>query len=365
MNKILISIITLAFVLRLVGINYGYPLHLVAMELPIPRIFAVIVSTITIIPIYFAAKKFSEKAAYLSVFIFSILPIHVSASHFATKNVFITFLVASLLYLITLAVKSPFKKFIVGIEILLLGALSINYFKSINLNEWNRFITTFFTQYPKDMGIGLWILFMLLIILFIFFNKRQTVYVITILPIIIFTGVIGSHYVLLAPIYVVSISVFLAELYDKYNLPKYTAWSVLFLLLAPSIYMTLYDDYRYSVKDTRNYAYEWIQTNLNSDKDFLFVYGDGLDLVQFQDQNIQEVGRVDVKTLSPYRQPPYYLFLGKNDATLENILTDDDSEKTIEGNYFPLIRDSEKVFEVQNKDRFGPPIYIFKVKSIN
>src|SRR3989344_2562152 len=155
MNKILISIITLAFVLRLIGINYGLPLQLIPNELEVSRILAVIISTLTIIPIYFATLKFSKNAAYLSALIFSILPIHVSASHFATKNVFITFLVASLLYLITLAVKSPFKKFIVGIEILLLGALSVNYFRNINLNEWNRFITSFFTQYPKDMGIGL------------------------------------------------------------------------------------------------------------------------------------------------------------------------------------------------------------------
>jgi hypothetical protein len=48
----------------------------------------------------------------------------------------------------------------------------------------------------------------------------------------------------------------------------------------------------FSRKDTRNLAYDWVKNNLNDKEDFLFVIGEDLETISFQNNLTKRVQKI-------------------------------------------------------------------------
>ena len=231
---------------------------------------------------------------------------------------------------------------------------------------------TFVPMYKGDLGFGLWVLFSLLLILFLFFNKRSKPYVLTLLPVLVISLYIShfdrspSHYFLfLTPMYVPAIAYFITEISEwiqlKVKLEKNLILALtLILAIAPSFISTIKISYLYSVKDTRAIAAEWVKSNLNENVDTLYVYGEPLESVPFQKNNSTRLKRIDTERVIA---PPFYILVGDYGVSREEILGGDRDPENIEGNSQAILQNAEIVFTIEEEGRLGPPIYIFKVNQ--
>ena len=253
-------------------------------------------------------------------------------------------------------------------------------FQNVGQVEWINFPTeifnTFILMYRQQLGLSIWIIFLILIILFLFFNKRSKGYVFLMLPTIFFSLYIsrfdrspGHYFLFLIPFYVPAISGFIVEIYDfmqakfknmliaKLNIYMFTG-----LVLFTSIYPVFKSDFLLSRKDTRNSAFEWVRSNLNQETDFLYVSGEELKSIPFQKNNTERIKKVDRSLIK--NVAPFYIVIGVNGVIKEDILGGDRDPASLSGNSGPILRDATLEFYADNENRLGPPIYIFKVNSV-
>ncbi len=247
-------------------------------------------------------------------------------------------------------------------------------FQNIGTVETPKYVAelyeTFVPMYRVDLGIGLWIVFSLVLILFLFFNKRSKQYIFLLLPTILGSFYISrfdrspSHYFLmLIPLYVPAMAAFLIEIIDKINRSKlkFSPSVFIIVLLLPSLWLALKSDIMLSRADTRNLAYNWVQNNLK-EEDFLFVNGEELAVVTFKKNETKKIKKVDQGNIL-HKATPFYVLIGEKGITKEMLTTGDRDPEKLEGNSEPILKYAELVFTTDNKLRFGPPIHIFKVED--
>ncbi len=235
---------------------------------------------------------------------------------------------------------------------------------------------TFGKMYLKDLGVSLWFIFTLLMVLFIFFNKRSKPYVLTLLPVLIFCLYISSferspshYFIFLIPLYIPAIAHFILEIRDFLNSRVFKGrlevitYVALLFVMGSTLYLSAKISYLYSVRDTRNYAYDWIKNNVYEEVDYLYVYGEDLEMVPFQEKKSKRLKRVDVDHVD-VSKAPFYLVIGARGVLREEIISGDRDPDLIEGNSSPILKHAELVYEVDNRGRLGPPIYIFYVTNI-
>ena len=233
---------------------------------------------------------------------------------------------------------------------------------------------TFVPMYQSNLGFGLWVIFSALLILFLFFNKRSQPYILTLLPVLAVSFYIShfdrspSHYFLfLVPMYLPAIAYFIIEItevvHQKLKVEKNLILAlILVLALASSVLSSINIAYLYSVKDTRLIASEWVKSNLDDSKDYLFVYGEPLESVPFQKNNSTRLKRIDTEEVIA---PPFYILIGDYGINRGEMLSGERDPENIEGNSKRILQDAELVFSIEEEGRLGPPIYIFKVTEIN
>ena len=251
-------------------------------------------------------------------------------------------------------------------------------FQNVGQVEWANFPTeiynTFFVMYRWQLGFFLWIIFLILVILFLFFNKRSKEYIFLLLPTIFFSLYIsrldrspGHYFLFLIPFYVPAVSAFISELYElsikKVSLLKRLPVSAFILLiLSTSIVSILRDDFLFARLDTRVTAFKWVKANLDDSVDFLYVTGEELKSVPFQKNNTEKIKKIDRSLIK--MNPPFYIAIGVEGVTKDDVLGGDRDPASLSGNSGPILRGSILVFDQDNKWRLGPPIYIFKVLNI-
>jgi len=253
-------------------------------------------------------------------------------------------------------------------------------FQNVGQVEWinfpNEIYNTFILMYRQQLGLFLWLIFLILIILFLFFNKRSKEYVFLMFPAIFFSLYIsrfdrspGHYFLFLIPFYVPALSGFIVEIYDFMQLKfknvvtnKLNLYTFVTLILLTSIYPILQSDFLLSKKDTRNSAYEWVQSNLNQDVDFLYVVGEKLKSIPFQKNNTEKIKKLDRSLIKV--PAPFYIVIGVEGIIKEDLLGGDRDPDSLSGNSGPILSDATLEFYADNKDRLGPPIYIFKVNSV-
>jgi len=238
---------------------------------------------------------------------------------------------------------------------------------------------TFFVMFKQDLGFFIWVIFITLIILFLFFNKRDDKTTLLLFPVIIISFYISrfnrspSHYFLfLSPMYVLVIGKFIYDIlvYSKEKLKfskKYTnllLHLLVFILILPSLLISVSHTYYFSKRDTRNIAYKWVKNNLpdEKDSDYLYVVGDKLDVVPFRKNQTSRIKKLDRSNIK--ESPPLYVIIGEYGLKKEDLTTGDRDPETLKGNSKPILKDADLLLFVDNSDRLGPPIFIFKVNSI-
>lgn len=251
-------------------------------------------------------------------------------------------------------------------------------FQNVGQVEWANFpieiYNTFIFMYREQLGAFLWVIFLILIVLFLFFNKRSKEYVFLLFPTVFFSFYIsrfdrspGHYFLFLIPFYVPALSAFILEIYDALTkrfsyMKKFSVSAFVLLIMSSSIIMVLKDDFLFSRVDTRVAAYNWVRQNLNDNNDFLYVNGEELKSVPFQKNNTEKIKKVDRSLIK--RNAPFYIVIGVDGVTKDEILSADRDPVTLSGNSGPILRDAILVFDQDNNWRLGPPIYIFKVLSV-
>lgn len=251
-------------------------------------------------------------------------------------------------------------------------------FQNVGSVEWvfypGEIYETFVTMFRNDLGFVLWILFGVLLILFLFFNKRSKEYSFLLLPTVILSLYISrldrspSHYFLmLIPFYVTALSAFIYEIHIRMMQYMKLQWKMVYvfliLLLLPSIWMVMKSNYMLSRQDTRNLAYNWVKDNLEENTDFLFVIGEELAVVEFKRNETEKIKKLDRDGID-YRPTPFYVLIGVEGVRKEQLLEGDRDPGILEGNSEPILKYADLLFSAEDDYRFGPPIYIFKVNQV-
>ena len=251
-------------------------------------------------------------------------------------------------------------------------------FQNVGQVEWPLYSAevyeTFVTMFRGDLGFTLWVLFSVLLILFLFFNKRGKEYTFLLLPTVILTFYISrldrspSHYFLmLIPFYIPALAKFICDLYEGFSKMKYLREVPLYLFVAiillPSFWSVLKSNYMLSRQDTRNLAYNWAKDNLDENKDFLFVIGEELSVVEFKRNETLKVKKLDREGID-YRMAPFFVLIGVEGVNKSQLLEGDRDPGNLEGNSEPILKYADLLFSVDNDLRFGPPIHIFKVNQV-
>ena len=167
-------------------------------------------------------------------------------------------------------------------------------FTNVGNIEWSEYAEsayeTFITMYRGDLGIVLWVVFMLMLISYLFFRRRDKRLNFLLLPVVIISFYISklerspAHYfVFLSVLYIPALSDFIISTIDKLRKLKFTentlrimSFSILGFILIPSIYTSLKYVYLYSKIDTRLEAYNWVQENIIPTGRFIYVAGNAL-----------------------------------------------------------------------------------------
>ena len=233
---------------------------------------------------------------------------------------------------------------------------------------------TIFSMYMNDLGIFLWTLFILILVLFLFFNKRDKKYILLLLPVVFFSFYISkfkrspSHYFLfLIPFYCTALSHFLFEISERVQsylkIKKVNVyWMLSFFILLPSIYGSLRHSYLFSRLDTRTESYAWVQSNLESGVDVLYVQGEDLDYIDYGIRDTVKAKKLNTNFVE--HNPPFYVVIGQRGLEKDDILEGKRDPKLLPGNSGPILQEAKVELVLDNKGRLGPPIYIFKVNRI-
>lgn len=251
-------------------------------------------------------------------------------------------------------------------------------FQNIGQVEWSLYSVevyeTFVPMFRADLGLFLWITFSVLLIAFTFLNKRSKEYSFLLFPTVFLAFYISrldrspSHYFLmLIPFYIPALASFLSEIYSYMTRIKFLKvvplYAFIGFMLIPSLMIDLKSNYMLSRQDTRNLAYNWVKDNLDGEKDFLFVMGEELSVVEFQKNETKQIKKLDRDGID-YKSAPFYVVIGVEGITKEQLTEGDRDPLALEGNSEPILKYADLLFSTNNDLRFGPPIHIFKVNQV-
>ncbi len=251
-------------------------------------------------------------------------------------------------------------------------------FQNLGKVEWPLYpaevYETFATMFRADLGYIIWVLFSLLLILFLFFNKRTKEYTFLLFPTVLLALYISrfdrspSHYFLmLIPFYIPAVANFIYELYEKLisikQLKTIPIYIIVAIILLPSIFSVIKSNYMLSRQDTRNLAYNWVKDNIDEEKDFLFVIGEELAVVEYKRNETEKIKKLDRDGIK-YKPTPFFVIVGVEGIAKEQLVEGDRDPGILEGNSEPILKYADLLFSVDNNLRFGPPIYIFKVNQV-
>lgn len=253
-------------------------------------------------------------------------------------------------------------------------------FTNVGNIEWTEYAEsayeTFITMYRGDLGIVIWVVFILMLISYLFFCRRDRRLNFLLLPVIIISFYISklerspAHYfVFLSVLYVPALSDFIISAIDRFRSFKFSpvilkvvSIFLVGLILIPSIYSSIKSVYLYSQIDTRLEAYNWVQENIIPTKRFIYVAGNELTSVIFEEKESLRVKRVDVDVID--KELPVYLILGYNFLTLDALKASNWDIDNVGGSSEDLLPQSEMVKYIDNQNRPGPPIIIFKISDL-
>jgi hypothetical protein len=168
--------------------------------------------------------------------------------------------------------------------------------------------------------------------------------------------------------YVIGLGIFVKEIAEwaenhvKIHKTLIFYMAAIFILL-PSIYICLKDSFLFSQTDTRNVAYDWIKSNLDDREDFLYVYGEELAMVPFQKNKSDAIKKTDLNHVDE-KNLPFYLIIGQEGIVREEMVNGMRDPANVDGDSERLLKNADLVFETDDANRLGPPIYIFYVESI-
>ncbi|PIR43574.1 hypothetical protein COV24_01995 [candidate division WWE3 bacterium CG10_big_fil_rev_8_21_14_0_10_32_10] len=256
----------------------------------------------------------------------------------------------------------------------------------------------FYTQGISDYGLSIYVFILLAFILFLFFNyrKKQT-YLTILLPLFVFFYFSGkdrspSHYFVfiypLIALFVIQVlhdlskkiydtKILFAKIVKKlisnkkpnfianiyYLLSIQNIFIILFILAIISpLYKSIKNTYLYSQPDTRYLTYNWIAKNL-SKSDTLYYYGDDLLMIPFDNVESKLVKQLDENEIN-FDKTPFYLLIGVEDLQYSDIMTGDMDTKLVKGGMDKFLRGADLELYLDNTNRYGPPIYLFKVKNV-
>lgn len=235
----------------------------------------------------------------------------------------------------------------------------------------NKVLWAFFTRFRLDLGIGIWALFLLACILFLFFNRRRKEDVFLILPTIVLVFITSRfkrsppHYFLyLMPAVALITSKMLLEVKEKFKLlAPMSLFAVGALFLAEPLVMDVVNVYKFSRQDTRTQTYHWIVGNME-ESDKLYSVGLDIDGVSFRKDNEERVPELDDRILKLHEQLPFYVLIGQEGISLEDLTEGNMDPEELSGNSSRILEKAELVFYAPDTGRFGPPVYIFKVVEL-
>lgn len=232
---------------------------------------------------------------------------------------------------------------------------------------------TFLQMFRNDLGVTVWIAFLLLITLYLFFNLRNRIYTVFLLPVIVISLYISkferspSHYFLfLIPLYLPVLADFIRHvvLRLRKTLPSLARVRLyklaLLVVLLPSIYLSVYTSLINMRKDTRVLAYRWFTENIAENAYPVYVYGEPLEPIVFQQKKSERLKRVDTDYI---KELPAILIIGADGVT-ESVLKSTDYEpREISGSSGKVLRNATLLYSVENKLRTGPPVLIYRIDS--
>lgn len=250
-------------------------------------------------------------------------------------------------------------------------------FQNVGNVPWQEYsvhiFNTFFNMYLIDLGIGIWLLFMALIVVYLFFNRRNPIYNFTLLPTIIISFYISkldrspSHYFLfLMPLYIIPLAHFTYDLLAKIKATlklRFVAPLILTGILMPAIFITFYDSIVYLRQDTRLMAYNWFRTNIEINRYDVYVAGEELSTVVFQQKRSDKIKRIDPDVFD--KPLPVILIMADPNLSYEYLKSVNWDPPQFGGSSERVLPAAELLFEASNINRKGPGILIFKINELN
>ena len=236
------------------------------------------------------------------------------------------------------------------------------------------------TQALGDLGYGFYFSIVLSLAILVFFTPLRTKNNVLFTSFILFVYFFissksrsPSHYfVFIFPLLALSITQFLifAEAFLKncseyFKLKKiYSKFLILALYLLvfiPSFVASSLVFIKLVQPDTRNVANEWL--NLSADKSLpLYYMGENLEPVPFDDIEEKRVSKLDASQVQ-IRKTPFYLMIGIPNVGYNDLVVNMRHEK-VRGRTSKFLTDSTLELYVNNKYKYGPPIYVFKVNNV-
>lgn len=230
--------------------------------------------------------------------------------------------------------------------------------------------TTFFEMYRNDLGLGVWLLFMIFILMYLFFNYRKSLYNFTLFPAIIISLYISkldrspSHYFLfLLPLYIIPLADFTYDILKRFtNLQFKHKVTLLIFLLIPSIYMSVLQAIVYTRVDTRLLAYNWFTANIKQNEYHVYVVGDEIGTVVFQEKRSDKVKRIDPDIFD--KPLPALLIVAYPNMSSEYLKSVNWNPREFGGSSERVLPQSELLYEVNADYRMGPSVLVFKVNEL-
>jgi hypothetical protein len=105
-----------------------------------------------------------------------------------------------------------------------------------------------------------------------------------------------------------------------------------------------------------------LQQNLTSE-DTVYYYRGELEQLADEPYNFEKLSRVESEQTDASALP-FYLMIGVKDVLYDDLMGGDRDTNKIEGNLSKFLNDSELVFYEEGTNRYGPPVFIFKVNSV-
>ncbi|PIR43573.1 hypothetical protein COV24_01990 [candidate division WWE3 bacterium CG10_big_fil_rev_8_21_14_0_10_32_10] len=261
-------------------------------------------------------------------------------------------------------------------------------FDNVGSISWIKYPTSLYenmvTQSLSDFGFTLYVTVAIIVVLFLIFNYRNKITVITVLfPFLMYLYISKkqrnpSHYFeflypLIAIFVIYSINILSSIISNQLsnikkksipfvNIQKNTIFIVLFcvIMFSPIINSSI-ATYKFSRLDTRNIALTYIKEYV---KDVpVYYYGEPLKVVPFKNINAFEIKRLDGENID-VNKIPYYLVIGVNGVNYDDLMVGKRNHDFVHGRTSTFLKQSDLVSFISNYYRFGPNVFIFKINSV-